>query len=221
MILNFSQHINESKKKKYGMDIEERTILFTDIKGSSELWNKNEEKMFEALNIHEKQIVDLCEKYNAIILKSIGDAFMLSFKTLKESIDLAIELQHDLKENPIKIGSTSMQLRIGICGGEIYKKVFTRQGNKLEDYFGNVVNTASRMESKVSDVGGVAFAYDGDVGDLELDDYDVDVIDFKEDCRVVERKRSERLLTDAHNYMCKNVDELKGVDEVTAYKIKL
>jgi class 3 adenylate cyclase len=206
MILRFNEHINESNKKKYGMDIEEQTILFTDIKGSSELWNKKEEEMFIALDLHEKQIVKFSEKYNGIILKSIGDAFMLSFKKLQYAIEFSITLQKDLKENPIKIGSKNLELRIG---------------NMIVDYFGNVVNTASRMESKVSDVGGVAFAYDGKIDKLKLDGYDVDVIDFKEDCRVNKRKRSERLLTDAHNYMCKNVDELKGVDEITAYKIKL
>ncbi|MCK9476542.1 MAG: adenylate/guanylate cyclase domain-containing protein [Candidatus Muirbacterium halophilum] len=220
MILRFNEHILEGKKKKYGMDIEERTILFTDIKSSSELWNKYEEEMFKALDTHEKQIVKLSEKYNAVILKSIGDAFMLSFDKLKTAIDFAIELQKDLEKTHIKVGSKRLELRIGICGGEVYKRVVIRQGNEIVDYFGNVVNTASRMESKVSDVGGIAFAYDGKVDDLELD-YKVDAIDFKDDCRVSERKRSERLLTDVHNYMCKNVSELKGVDEITAYKIRL
>jgi len=221
MILRFNQHINEGNKKKYGMDIQEQTILFTDIKGSSELWNKNEGEMFKALDIHEKQVVMLCEKYDGIIIKSIGDAFMLSFDDLQDAIEFAITLQKDLKEKPIKIGSKNLKLRIGICGGEVYKKVSERQGNTNIDYFGNIINTASRMESKVSDVGGLAFAYDGKIEELKLDGYKVDVIDFKDDCRVSERKRSERLLTDVHNYMCKNVDELKGVDKVTAYKINL
>ena len=221
MILRFNEHINESNKKKYGMDIEEHTILFTDIKSSSEHWNKNEGEMFTALDKHEEQVNNLCKKYNGLIIKSIGDAFMISFDNLKDAIDLSIELQEELKDKPIKIGTKRLELRIGICGGEVYKKSSIRQGSEQVDYFGNVVNTAARMESKVSDVGGVAFSYDGKVEDLGLGDYDVDVIDFKEDCRVTERKRSERLLTDAHNYMCKNVSDLKGVDEITSYKIKL
>lgn len=221
MILRFNQHINEGNKKKYGMDIQEQTILFTDIKGSSELWNKKEEQMFKALDLHEKQIVNFSEKYNATIIKSIGDAYMLSFDDLQIAIEFAITLQKDLKENPIKIGSKNLQLRIGICGGEVYKRVTERQGNTIIDYFGNVVNTASRMESKVCEVGDVAFAYDGKVEELDLYDYKVDVIDFRENCKVDKRKRSERLLTDVHNYMCKSVDELKGVDEITAYKINL
>lgn len=221
MILRFNQLVNESNKKKYGMDIVERTILFTDIKGSSELWNNNEGEMFKALNIHEKQISKISKEYNGEIIKSIGDAFMVSFNKLKDAIDFAIELQKDLKETTIKVGSKRLELRIGICGGEVYKKLTKLQGNTIIDYFGNIVNTASRMESKVSEVGGIAFSYDGKVEDLDLDDYDVDVVDFKNNCKVSKRKRSERLLTDTHSYMCKNINELKGINEITSYKIKL
>lgn len=220
MIFNFKQHINENNKKKYNMDIEERTILFTDVKGSSELWNKNEEKMFKALNKQEELIEKLNKKYNSIIIKSIGDAFMLSFLKLKNAINFGIELQKNLKENPIKIDNYNLKIRIGICGGEVYKKVSKLQGKTFIDYFGKVVNTASRMESKVSDVGGIAFAYKGKINNLNLKNYNIDVVNFKKNCKIG-KIRSQRLLTDIHKYICKNVKELNGVDETIAYKINL
>ncbi len=221
MILKFNEHINENNSKKYGLDIVEKTILFTDIKKSSEMWSLDEGKMFKALDKHEEQISKLTNKYKGEIIKSIGDSFMISFDKIKDAIEFAIELQKDLEKNPIKVNNKKIQLRIGICGGEVYIKNTKRQDKNMIDVFGNVVNSAARLESKVSDVGGIAFGYVGKVEDLDLDDYDVDVIDFKEDCRINDRKRSERLLTDAHNFMCKNVSELKGVKEITAYKIKL
>lgn len=221
MITNFDKHINESLGKKYGLDVEEKTILFTDIKGSSDLWSGSEDKMFKALDIHEKQMEKLTDKYNGVIIKSIGDSYMIAFDTLEEGVDMATELQEDLKSKPIKVGSKKIELRIGICGGDVYKKETTRQGKSMTDYFGNVVNTASRMESKVSEVGGIAFAYIGKNEKLELDDYKVDAIAFNEDCRVDKRSRSSRLLTDTHNFVCKNVSTLKGVEEVIAYKFKV
>lgn len=218
MILKFDEHINENLK----VPEEEVVILFTDIKGSSKLWKMSEAKMFTAIEKHEKQIIELADKYKAIILKSIGDSYMLKFDDLKDAINLAIDLQKDLKDKPIKIGNQKLQIRIGICGGKAYKKINKRQGKDFIDYFGNVVNTASRMESKVSEVGGIAFAYEGSSKPkLDLDKYEVDQVDYKEDCRIKDRNRSARLITDIHNYYCKNISDLKGVDSVTAYKINL
>lgn len=221
MILKLQEHIKESNTKKYDMNLKQKTLLFTDIKGSSEFWSKNPEQMFKALNEHENQMIKLSKKYNCIIVKSLGDAFMIAFDNLKGAIDLSIELQESLNKTPIKIGNKKLQLRIGICGGEVYEKVCKIQGHDVIDYFGNVVNTAARLESKISDVGGVAFAYDGKVEDLKLDKYKVNAIEFKEDCRVSDRKRSERLITDVQLYISKNVDELDGVNEILVYKIKI
>jgi hypothetical protein len=38
------------------------------------------------------------------------------------------------------------------------EKTYTLQGAKLKDYFGNVVNVASRLESDIADPEGIAFA---------------------------------------------------------------
>lgn len=217
--MKFSQLINEDKK--HGMSVVEKTILFTDVKDSSKHWAKDEERMFNVLQEHEKQIEKLSKQYKGEIIKSIGDAFMLSFNKIKDAIDFAIDLQKDLKNNPIKVGNKNLQLRIGICGGKMFKKSSKRQDKSMVDYFGNIVNLASRLESIVCDVGDVAFGYIGKVEDLKLDDYTVDVIDFKENCKIDSRKRSQRLLTDVHNYMCKNISQLKGVPSITAYKVKL
>jgi len=214
-ILKFSLFENKD------LDMVEKTILFTDIKGSSDLWGNNEDAMFKALDKHEKQILNFCKDYDGVVLKSIGDSYMIVFDELENAVEFAITLQKDLNENKIKVGKENIQLRIGICGGKVYEKVVKRQDKDLVDYFGDTVNIASRMESKVCEVGDVAFTYNGKRDKIEIDGYDVDAIDFKENCRIGSRKRSERLLTDVHNYMCKNVSNLKGVSEVIAYKIKI
>jgi len=226
MVRKFNDLINENSGKKYGLNLINKTILFTDIKSSSELWKSSESEMFKNLNKLETQVSTITDKYNGMILKSIGDSFMISFDKLIDAINFSIDFQN---ESPLKVKGKEIVNRIGICSGKVYELETERQGKKLKDYFGNVVNTASRMESKVSDVSGFAFAYIGKIDDK--DDIDalleekckVSVIDYKEKCSVADDKRirSGRLLLDSHKHLCEHLSELKGVDEVTAYKCNL
>jgi hypothetical protein len=212
-----------------------RTMLFTDIIGSSKLWATYKEDMYSALLKHDDQIHELVEKYDATILKTIGDAFMICFKGKKSALDalkFAIELTEDLEKKPIKVGSDKVQLRMGFAFGEMYERKVEVQGQSLKDYFGNTVNTASRMESKVSGDGGFAFTnvdkVDSDqskeMTKLLKEKCKFEVIDFDDDCRFdPEEKvgRSARLLTDLQRHKCENVSKLKGVKPLRAYKCRV
>lgn len=228
MIYKFYQHINENISKKFNLKLKNKTILFTDIKGSSDLWKTSEEEMFEKLIEHEKQIEKYSDKFNGEILKSIGDSFMISFENLLDSLKFSIELQTEINKKPLKIKNKKIFIRIGICYGEVFEYESKRQGKILIDYFGNIVNTAARMESAVSDEKGFAFSYFGKIENKkEIDSLiekncTTEIIDFKEKCnKDTSRKRSERLLSDSHKYMCESLSKLKGVNEVIVYKCKL
>jgi len=226
MVYKFNDLITENVGKKYGLNVKNKTILFTDIKGSSELWKSSESEMFKNLNKLETLITKICDSNNGLILKTIGDSFMISFDKLIDAINFSIELQ---EEKPLKVKGKDIVNRIGFCSGQVYELETERQGQKLKDYFGNVVNTASRMESKVSDVSGFAFAYIGKIdGKDEIDALleekcKISVIDYKEKCSVKDDKRvrSGRLLLDSHKHLCEHLSELKGVGETTAYKCNL
>ena len=226
MVQKFKDLITENLGKKYGLNVKNKTILFTDIKGSSELWKSSESEMFKNLNKLEKLISKISDNNNGLILKTIGDSFMISFDKLIDAINFSIELQ---QEKPLKVKGKDIVNRIGFCSGQVYELETDRQGHKLLDYFGNVVNTASRMESKVSDVSGFAFAYIGkienkdEIDTLLEEKCKISVIDYKEKCSVKEDKRirSGRLLLDSHKHLCEHLSELKGVDETTAYKCNL
>jgi len=222
-------YLNESKKIK-GTNTINKCILFTDIKGSSLMWKDDDVKMYNALLKHEDQMFELADKFNGIILKSIGDAYMVSFDELKDAIEFAIELQKDTIKNPIKVGKNKIELRIGFCYGEVHEYKSERQGKKLLDYFGNVVNTASRLESKVSDPGEFSFAFQSKQTDKDKEEItkildekckEFKIINYTEDCKDDKVNRSSRLLSDTHRYVCRSLNKLKGVDETMVYKCKI
>jgi Adenylate and Guanylate cyclase catalytic domain len=222
MITKFDNYIFENVNLKQ----EKVALLFTDIVGSSKLWNVSEKKMFNALDEHYIRIKKIVNKNKGEIVKSIGDAFMLSFKDIKDAINTSIEIQEDLKENPIKILKETLKIRIGFSFGEVYIKNLEIQGKKMKDYYGNVVNTASRMESVVSEEENFAFSIIGKIDDKKEieeileDKCNIEVIEYKEKCstKII---RSERLLTDEQRYKCKPLSQLKGVKEVITYKCKI
>ena len=88
--------------------------MFTDIAGSLNLWKLDSAKMMEGLDRHESQILHVLEGCDAMVVKSIGDSFMLVFDKFYEAILYGIALQKHLLLNPIYVGSKSIQIRIGI-----------------------------------------------------------------------------------------------------------
>lgn len=215
--LNESINIKENKTVK-------RAILFTDMVESSNAWKNHETEMITALEDQSKVIDKYVKKYNGFICKTIGDAYMVSFKDVKHAINCGLSIQEDLKDNPILITKTNrVKLRIGICYGSVYEAMVDMQGIKATDYFGNTVNTASRIESKVCDPGNIAFAITEDVDKINLDEFlegkKAELISYKNEGDEI--KRSGRILTEVHRHIYKNIEELKGVDEIDVYKIKI
>jgi len=200
-----------------------KCILFTDIKGSSNLWKKHPKKMLKALRTHNSQIRAVCRKYNGFIIKTIGDAYMIAFPDIYNGIDFAIQMSYLQVERPIIVGnSDKLEIRIGMCYGKVNQRRMIIQNKSLIDYFGTSVNVASRMESKVSQVGGFALCLEGKKKDdskivryLNSKNIRIDIGYYMDDlnkCNDI-LIRSERLLNtnQINEQKCKDPRELKGV----------
>lgn len=201
---------SQRRRSRYGSTspIKTGAFVFTDIVGSSKLWDTYREKMEIAQSNHINLINELIEKHNGFLVKLIGDAFMIFFENnVNNSIRFATELQRTLKNDPIYLDETEndrIKLRIGICYGDAYEKNFTVQEHILKDYIGSSVNAASRMESEVSGEDGFAITtYDTDkieeinntLNDLGLEKQE---IFFSDRCERLDQTRSCRLLQDLH-----------------------
>lgn len=139
----------ESKAKTGPMP----TMVFTDVVGSSKMWSDDPVTMIGQLELHHKLVDSVAEKNGGWIVKTIGDAFMVYFEPSADSLFRAVKFSKE-----VILGEKAYNLRVGVCQGNMDQKTYSIQKLDLKDFFGNAVNTASRMESKVAEKGGtIAF----------------------------------------------------------------
>ena len=215
------------------MKSEYKVLLFNDIKGSSRLWKLYDNKMYSTLKSCIKLTKSILYKYNGVIVKFVGDSFNISFDTLKDAILFTLEFNLKLKNKPLYLNEKKkdkIEFRTGICYGQVKKIIFNINDCDLIDYFGNIVNTASRMESKVSLVNGLAIGiinYNQNEIDNIIDIisnkkytkyWDYEVKYYTDKCNINRNKRSMKLLHDKSIY-CDDIKNLKGVDKI--YTINL
>ena len=114
------------------------TFLFTDLEGSTRLWQEHPEAMKAALARHDEIVRDAIEGHGGSVVKTTGDGFHAAFATAHEAIDAAVAGQLALGREPW--GATgSLRVRMGIHSGPAE----LRDG----DYYGTAVNRAARLMS--------------------------------------------------------------------------
>jgi class 3 adenylate cyclase len=114
------------------------TFLFTDIEGSTKLWERNPQAMQEALARHDELLRRSIEERGGYVFKTVGDAFCCAFLTAPDALEAALDAQRLLlKEQWAE--STPLRVRIALHMGAAEE----REG----DYFGPPVNRVARLLS--------------------------------------------------------------------------
>ena len=213
------------------MIYENKVILLNDIKLSSNFWRKNSQNMFELINRLIKLTQSRAKKHNGFIVKMMGDSFMISFDDVNDAISFTLDLNNSLRLRPLFLDTNKrdkIQLRTGICYGKVNKFSYNVQTCKMIDYFGNVVNSASRLESTISPVEGFAIGIleenKKDITELlsrlsKLKQHKVDTITFDNKCDFYDkRKRSSKLIHDI-SFRCENIKKLKKINNINVLKV--
>lgn len=204
-----------------------KTILFTDIKSSSILWKTHGvQKMVKILDAHDVRVREFAEEFQGTIIKTSGDSYMIVFPKWQDAFQFCLEFQYNEYHHPLYIGKDTLKIRIGFCHGKVIEKHVLLQEQQMVDYFGTMVNKASRLESGVSDVGHFAFGFDKQLSkepvfpesDIE---YSVSIEEFSDTCTPNENVKNSRRLFNARQHHCHAEGTLKGVGEVLAYKINI
>jgi predicted ATPase/class 3 adenylate cyclase len=113
-------------------------FLFTDIEGSTRLWERHHEPMKEALERHDEILREAVETSNGQVVKSTGDGLMAVFDLAADGVSACLKAQHDL--GCAQWGETgALRVRMALHVGEAAK----RNG----DYYGPTLNRAARVMS--------------------------------------------------------------------------
>jgi class 3 adenylate cyclase len=108
------------------------TFLFTDIEGSTRLWERNPEAMQVALIRHDALLRDAIERHGGYIFKTVGDAFCAAFASPEAAIEAAVEGQRCLQRE-----IAQLRVRMAVHSGVAE----LRDG----DYFGPALNRVARL----------------------------------------------------------------------------
>jgi predicted ATPase/class 3 adenylate cyclase len=115
------------------------TFLFTDIEGSTKLWENNAPAMQAALARHDEILRGAIEEEGGYVFKTVGDAFCAAFPTAPDALEAALVAQRELfaEEWDEEIGTLRVRMALHTGAAE------ERDG----DYFGPPLNRVARLLS--------------------------------------------------------------------------
>ena len=112
------------------------TFLFTDIEGSTQLWEEHPAAMHDALTRHDAILREAITSHTGYIVKMTGDGLLAAFSAAHDALNGAVAAQLSLAIEPW--GATGpLSVRMGLHTGEAY----ARDG----DYYGQAPNRAARL----------------------------------------------------------------------------
>jgi class 3 adenylate cyclase len=127
-----------------GFGVKDVTILFTDLKSSTQLYNQiGDLNAFALVRQHYGCLNTAILNQHGAVVKTIGDAIMATFTEPVEAVGAGLEMLRELH----KLNKGSQQgdliLKIGIHKGAAISVTL----NERIDYFGQTVNIAARVQS--------------------------------------------------------------------------
>jgi predicted ATPase/class 3 adenylate cyclase len=114
------------------------TFLFTDIEGSTKMWEQDAQAMQIALSRHDEILSDTMEERGGYVFKTVGDAFCAAFPTAPDALEAAISAQRLL--HAADQGEES-RLRVRMA---LHTGAAEERGG---DYFGSPLNRVARLLS--------------------------------------------------------------------------
>jgi predicted ATPase/class 3 adenylate cyclase len=114
------------------------TFLFTDIEGSTRLWEEQPARMATALARHDALARRAVEDRHGVVVKTTGDGIHAAFADPLDSVLAAVDLQRALASMDAD-GHLALRVRCGMNAGAV-----ERRG---DDFFGSAVNRAARIMS--------------------------------------------------------------------------
>jgi predicted ATPase/class 3 adenylate cyclase len=113
-----------------------QTFLFTDIEGSTRLWEEHPDAMATALARHDAILKGAVDRAGGKVVKTTGDGLLAVFDSVTDALGASLDAQRNLLAETW--GPTGpLRVRMGVHPGETE----SRDG----DYFGPAMNRAARI----------------------------------------------------------------------------
>jgi len=119
------------------------TFLFTDLRGSTELYERVGDLVaFDLVRAHFQVLNEIVATEAGAVVKTIGDAVMATFPTPDRALAAALRMREAMRRLNDGSNGHDLLLKIGIHEGPCLAVVL----NDRQDYFGTTVNIASRVQ---------------------------------------------------------------------------
>jgi serine/threonine-protein kinase len=143
------------------------TFLFTDIEGSTQLWEKHPQAMPGALERHNQLLRRAVESHGGFVFKTVGDAFCVAFASASNALAAALAAEPWGETGPLRV---RMALHTGLAeerGGDYFGPALNRVARVLAAGHGGQILLSNATEQLVRDhlTEGVSL---GDLGEHSL-----------------------------------------------------
>jgi class 3 adenylate cyclase len=135
------------------LDVDQRlkitslTFLFTDLKGSTELYERVGDLVaYDLVRQHFRVLNEIVAAEAGAVVKTIGDAVMATFPTPDRALNAALRMREAMQAINHERGNEDLLLKIGIHEGPCLAVNL----NDRQDYFGQTVNMAARVQGLAS-----------------------------------------------------------------------
>jgi class 3 adenylate cyclase len=119
------------------------TFLFTDLKGSTALYERVGDLVaFDLVRAHFHALLEIISSEKGAVVKTIGDAVMATFISPEHALAAGLRIRGAMEALNTQRGTTDLVVKIGIHEGPCLAVML----NERQDYFGQTVNIAARVQ---------------------------------------------------------------------------
>ncbi len=119
------------------------TFLFTDLKGSTALYERVGDLVaFDLVRAHFHALLEIISSEKGAVVKTIGDAVMATFVRPEHALAAGLRMRAAMEALNVERGTNDLVVKIGIHEGPCLAVML----NERQDYFGQTVNVAARVQ---------------------------------------------------------------------------